>query len=107
MSYPFATIEFHDVALRLGIAGVYEVAGTYLMGEADIDSAGRVTEIRLANAAKDRPDIVVERTSPEFRVMARSVEIGCADEISNLTDDDEDTYQSYANEHRQRVHEVL
>jgi hypothetical protein len=107
MSYPFATIEFHDVALRLGIAGVYEVAGTYLMGEADIDSAGRVTEIRLANAAKDRPDIVVERTSPEFRVMARSVEIGCAEEISNLTDDDDDSFESFADEHRLRKEELV
>lgn len=103
----FATIEFHDVALRLGIIGAYEVAGTYLMGEADIDSAGRVTEIRLANAAKDRPDIIVERSSPGFAIMARSVEISMADEISALTDDDDDDAQSYADEHRQHMHEVL
>lgn len=97
-------IRFEDLPLR--ISGV-EIGGTCLIGEADVNSHG-VQAIRLCPAsANEVYDIEIGRGHRMFKDLCESVSHHMADEIDELFGDDLETYQSYADEHRQRVHEVL
>lgn len=103
-------VEFDDCPLK--ISGV-SVGGCDLIGSAEIDTAGKVMSIQLAPASAYDVEIEIFPGHRMFTDIASSIRDHCADQINAWLIElepyemDYAGPQSYADEHRLRVHEVL
>ena len=84
-----ANLEFHGLPLLLGLDGT-AVAGTELIGDVDIDAAGRIICVRLSAAKRGDEDIIIERGGLIWEAIFSSVAVGLSDEIDAATEDPDD-----------------
>lgn len=101
-----ANLEFNGLPLLLGLDGT-AIAGTELIGDVDIDAAGRVLCVRLCAAKRGDADVVIERGGLIWEVIFASVAVGLSDEIDAATADPDETWDSFVKEHALRTYEVV
>jgi len=101
-----ANLKINGIPLLLGLDGT-AVAGTELIGDVDIDVAGRILCVRLSAAKRGDPDLIIERGGLIWEAIFASVAVGLSDEIDAATADPDETWDSFVREHALRVHEVL
>lgn len=101
-----ASLEFSGLPLLIGLDGT-PAAGAELIGDVDIDAAGRVMHIRLASAIPGERDIDIERTHDLWPTLERSIRLGMRHEIEAATADPDETYDSFVREHALRACDVL
>lgn len=101
-----ANLEFNGIPLLLGLDRI-AIAGTDLIGDADIDAAGKVLCVRLAAAARGDADVVIERGSAMWEQIFASVQHGLKDEIEAACGKPDETYESFVREHALRACDVL
>jgi len=101
------TFEFDNLPFRVGGRNL---AGTALIGscEVDFDVTGDgwlIEEIRIAAAAKGKPDLVLYRRheDPLFYLLEASIE----DHLAAQLEAQVPRQQSYADEHKLRTYEVI
>ena len=101
-----ANLEFNGIPLLLGLDGT-AVAGIELIGDVDIDVAGRILCVRLCAAKRGDPDLIIERGGLIWEAIFSSVAVGMSDEIDAATADPDETYESFVAEHALRSYEVV
>lgn len=104
------TVEFDDAPLK--VSGV-AIGGCDLIGSAEIDTAGKVLSIQLTPASAYDVEIEIFPGHRMFTDLAASIKDHCAEQIEAWLIElepyemDYAGSQSYDDEHRLRVHEVL